>query len=44
MINHWGKVKFLSKMAIGAIRAKIFFYIISEYMNLNFKMKKFLGY
>jgi hypothetical protein len=34
-----GKVKFWSKMAIVAIRAKIFKHIISEHMNLNFKQK-----
>jgi hypothetical protein len=34
-----GKVKFWSKIAIGAIRAKSFSHIISDYMNLNFKEK-----
>jgi hypothetical protein len=34
-----GKVKFWSKMAIEAIKAKILKHIISEHMNLNFKQK-----
>jgi hypothetical protein len=34
-----GKVKFWSKMAIRAIRAKSFSHIISDYMILNFKQK-----
>jgi hypothetical protein len=35
-----GKVKFWSKKAIEANRAKFFFQIISGYMNLNFKQKR----
>jgi hypothetical protein len=38
--NKYGKVKFWSKMAIGAIRAKLFLKIFSHYMYLNFKQKK----
>jgi hypothetical protein len=34
-----GKVKFWSKMAIGAIIAKLFLHIFSHNMNLNFKQK-----
>jgi hypothetical protein len=35
-----GKVKFWSKIAIEAIRAKLFLQIISGYMNLKFKQNK----
>jgi hypothetical protein len=39
-LNLFGKVKFWSKITIGAIREKLFLYIISDYMNLNFNKKK----
>jgi hypothetical protein len=37
----FGKEKFRSKMAIGTIRTKLFLNIISHYMYLNFKQKKY---